>query len=37
MKVAIAEAKKKIWQRLVDTVNEDPWGMPYKMIRNKLK
>jgi len=34
---AIARAKVQAWDSLVETLNEDPWGCPYKIVRNKLR
>lgn len=37
LKVAIIEAKKNAWQKLLEAINDDPWRMPYKMVRNKFR
>ncbi|XP_025261901.1 uncharacterized protein LOC112637121 [Camponotus floridanus] len=34
---AIKRAKDKAWAELLETLNEDPWGRPYLIIRKKLK
>jgi len=34
---AIGIAKAKAWQELLDSVNKDTWGRPYKMVMNKIK
>jgi len=33
----IGASKAKAWQELLDSVNQDPWGRPYKMVMNKIK
>lgn len=33
---AIRIAKARAWEELVETVERDPWGRPYKMVRKKL-
>ena len=33
---AIIQAKKKCWRELVETLRQDPWGLPYKIVREKL-
>jgi len=33
----IGKAKAETWQELLDSVNGDPWGRPYKMVMGKLK
>ncbi|KMQ86484.1 reverse transcriptase [Lasius niger] len=25
------------WQKLIDTINSNPWGMPYRIVLNKLR
>ncbi|CAG4939554.1 unnamed protein product [Colias eurytheme] len=34
---AIAEAKEKAWNELLDGLNQNPWGRPYKMVLGKLR
>lgn len=34
---AIAEAKTSAWNEMLDSLNQDPWGKPYKMVRRKLR
>ncbi|XP_025161759.1 uncharacterized protein LOC112590178 [Harpegnathos saltator] len=36
LKVAIAEAKRASWEQLVSSLNEDPWGRPYKRVTGKV-
>jgi len=33
----IGIAKAVAWQELLDSMNDDPWGRPYKMVMGKLK
>ncbi|CAF4779293.1 unnamed protein product [Pieris macdunnoughi] len=37
LRIGIAEAKKKAWQELLDTLERDPWGRPYQIVTNKLR
>lgn len=37
MRREIQKAKANAWQQLLDTLQQDPWGKPYKIIRGKLK
>lgn len=30
-------AKLKAWQELINTVDGDPWGLPYRIVLNKLR
>lgn len=32
----IGRAKTIAWQELIDTVESDPWGMPYRLVLKKL-
>ncbi|XP_029154778.1 uncharacterized protein LOC114939856 [Nylanderia fulva] len=34
---AIKQAKNRAWQNLILTINKDPWGLPYKLVLNKLR
>ncbi|XP_041984091.1 uncharacterized protein LOC121736777 [Aricia agestis] len=34
---AIKEAKKRAWEEFLDTLDQDPWGKPYKWVRQKLR
>ncbi|CAG4927182.1 unnamed protein product [Colias eurytheme] len=34
---AIAVAKERAWAELLDTLNLDPWGRPYRLVMNKLR
>lgn len=37
LKKAIGIAKKKSWDELLEGLNADPWGRPYKKIMNRVK
>lgn len=34
---AISRAKAKAWEELLSDLNEDPWGLAYKLVRGKLR
>ncbi|XP_011862553.1 PREDICTED: uncharacterized protein LOC105559099 [Vollenhovia emeryi] len=36
LKLTIKRAKESAWEELIATLNEDPWGRPYKLVLNKL-
>lgn len=33
----IKRAKRDAWEKLILSINEDPWGLPYKIVLNKIK
>ncbi|RLU24749.1 hypothetical protein DMN91_002839 [Ooceraea biroi] len=33
----IKKAKDEAWQALLDSVDEDPWGLPYKVVLSRLR
>jgi len=37
LRSAIAAAKAKAWEELLLTLDENPWGRPYLIVREKLK
>ncbi|KAJ0175856.1 hypothetical protein K1T71_009015 [Dendrolimus kikuchii] len=37
LRVAIRDAKNAAWGELLESLNQDPWGRPFKMARNKLR
>lgn len=37
LQAAIANAKARSWTELIDQLNGDPWGRPYKMVLGKLR
>lgn len=36
-RAAIGKAKQDSWDGLLESLNNDPWGRPYKMVRQKLR
>jgi len=36
LKIAIRRSKEASWRRLCDQVENDPWGLPYKLVTKKL-
>lgn len=37
LKREIAKAKNKAWKELILTIDDDPWGLPYKIVLNRLR
>lgn len=37
LRVAIKKSKATAWKELLHTLEEDPWGRPYKIVLNKLR
>jgi len=37
LKKAISAAKARAWEELLLTLEENPWGRPYQIVRNKLR
>ncbi|XP_011166544.1 uncharacterized protein LOC105200607 [Solenopsis invicta] len=37
LQAAIAEAKANAWGEFLNTLDGDPWGRPYRLVRNKLR
>lgn len=37
LRLAIKNSKTRCWDELCQSVNDDPWGLPYKMVRKKLR
>lgn len=37
LRTAIKVAKNSAWGELLDTINRDPWGRPYKIVLDKLR
>lgn len=37
LQVAIAQAKEKAWEEWLATLDRDPWGRPYRVVRQKLR
>lgn len=34
---AISRAKSKVWDELLESLDRDPWGRPYRMVRERLR
>lgn len=37
LRVAIGRAKRRSWNELIDTIRRDPWGLPYRLVMEKLR
>lgn len=37
LRFMIAKAKNTAWKALIKTIDEDPWGLPYRIVMNKLR
>ena len=37
LQAAIAKSKARAWRELIETLDDDPWGRPYRLVRNKLR
>jgi hypothetical protein len=37
LKIAIKRSKARCWGELCEMVDRDPWGLPYKLVRQKLR
>lgn len=37
LRIAIGKAKRQAWDELLESLDRDPWGRPYKMVLNKIK
>lgn len=37
LRAEISKLKSAAWQELIGTIDEDPWGMPYRIVFKKLK
>ena len=35
--IAIRKCKTESWKNLIETINRDPWGLPYKIVMDKLR
>ena len=35
--MAIRKCKTDSWKNLIETINSDPWGLPYKIMMDKLR
>lgn len=36
-RLSIKQAKNRAWKELLDNIDGDPWGIPYKLVLNKLR
>lgn len=37
LRLEICMVKVRSWQELVESVNKDPWGLPYKLVLDRLR
>lgn len=37
LQLAIRKAKTQAWEELLETLDKDPWGRPFKIVMNKLR
>jgi len=37
LKTAIAQSKKRCWNELLETIDRDPWGKPFKLVTRRLR
>ncbi|XP_060871398.1 uncharacterized protein LOC132945642 [Metopolophium dirhodum] len=37
LKTAIAGSKERCWKEMLETIDADPWGKPYKLVTRKLQ
>lgn len=37
LRISITKSKAACWNELIDSVEKDPWGKPYKLVTNKLR
>ncbi|KMQ88952.1 reverse transcriptase [Lasius niger] len=37
LRTEIAKLKSQAWQELIDSIDNDPWGLPYRLVIKKLK
>ncbi|KMQ92970.1 reverse transcriptase [Lasius niger] len=37
LRLEINRLKAKAWQELIETIDRDPWGLPYKLVLGKLR
>jgi len=36
-RAAIRKAKVRCWQELITSIDEDPWGLPYRVVMGRLR
>ena len=37
LRIVIRKYKTNSWKNLIETINSDPWGLPYKIVMKKLR
>ena len=37
LRIVIRKCKTESWKNLIETINSDPWGLPYKIVIDKLQ
>lgn len=37
LRLSISMAKNQSWQELIDTIEEDPWDLPYRIVLKRLR
>lgn len=37
LRFAIREAKARVWEEMISSLDDNPWGRPYKLVLNRLK
>ncbi|XP_020294334.1 uncharacterized protein LOC109859974 [Pseudomyrmex gracilis] len=37
LRTAVMKAKSQAWKELMETLDADPWGRPYRLVMNKLR
>ena len=37
IRIAIRKCKTDSWKNLIETISSDPWGLPYKIVMDKLR
>ena len=37
LQIAVRAAKRKAWEDLIENIDRDPWGRPYKIVTDKMR
>lgn len=37
LRLEIVKSKRAAWHQLIETLQQDPWGMPYKIVLNRMR
>ena len=37
LRIAIRKYKTESWKNFIETINSNPWGLPYKIVMKKLR